>query len=68
MSLEARSILSDLAVSTNMRKAAYLIFTANTLLQRTFEENEDLYAVCSTLESICGDLEMEADELDSHSK
>ena len=67
MSLEARNILSDLAVSTNMRKAADLIEQANKLLQRTFEANEDLYAVCSTLESICGDLEMDADELDSFS-
>jgi hypothetical protein len=68
MSLEARSILSDLAVSENLRKAAYLIYQANALLQRTFEANEDLYAVCSTLESMSAELEMEADELDSHSK
>ena len=68
MSLEARSILSDLAVSNNLRKAAYLIFQANVLLQRTFEDTEDLYAVCSTLESMSAELEMEADELDSVSK
>ena len=68
MSLEARSILSDLAFSNNLRKAAYLIFQANVLLQRTFEDTEDLYAVCSTLESMSAELEMEADELDSVSK
>ena len=67
MSLDPCSNLSDAAVSTNMRKAADLIEQANALLQRTFEANDDLYAICSTLESICGDLEMDADELDSFS-
>jgi hypothetical protein len=65
MSLWTRSDLSDAEVSANMRKAAELLDQANALLQSTFEAGEDLYNMCSDIEDICGDLEMEADELDS---
>jgi hypothetical protein len=65
MSMDPRSDLSDAEVSANMRRAADLLDQANALLQRTFEAGEDLYNMCSDIEDICGDLEAEADELDS---
>jgi hypothetical protein len=48
-----------------MRKAAELLDQANALLQSTFEAGEDLYNMCCDIEDICGNLEAEADELDS---
>ena len=65
MSMEPRSELSDAEVSANMRKAAELLDEANALLQSTFEAGEDLYNMCCDIEDICGNLEAEADELDS---
>ena len=65
MSMEPRSNLSDAEVSANMRKAAELLDQANALLQNTFEAGEDLYNMCCDIEDICGNLEAEADELDS---
>ena len=65
MSMDPRSNLSDAEVSANMRKAAELLDQANALLQNTFEAGEDLYNMCCDIEDICGNLEAEADELDS---
>ena len=65
MSMDPRSALSDAEVSANMRKAAELLDQANALLQSTFEAGEDLYNMCCDIEDICGNLEAEADELDS---
>ena len=65
MSMDPRSELSDAEVSANMRKAAELLDQANALLQNTFEAGEDLYNMCCDIEDICGNLEAEADELDS---
>jgi hypothetical protein len=63
--MDPRSALSDAEVSANMRKAAELLDQANALLQSTFEAGEDLYNMCCDIEDICGNLEAEADELDS---
>ena len=68
MSMDPCSNLSDAEVSANMRKAAELLDQANALLQSTFEAGEDLYNMCSDIEDICGNLEAEADELESLAK
>jgi hypothetical protein len=66
--MEPRCELSDAEVSANMRKAAELLDQANALLQSTFEAGEDLYNLCCDIEDICGNLEAEADELESLAK
>jgi phosphoglycerate-specific signal transduction histidine kinase len=68
MAMTPLAKFSDAQVELRLRKAAELIDRADALIQSTFEADDDLYEFCTKLQDLCGDLEMEADELASLEK
>jgi phosphoglycerate-specific signal transduction histidine kinase len=68
MALTPNPALSDKQVEQRLRKAAELIDRADALIQSTFEADDELYELCSRLQDMCADFEMEADELASLAK
>lgn len=58
--MKPRRELSNAEVSANMRTAADLLNQANALLQSTFQDNEDLYNMCSDIEDMRDALEAKA--------
>jgi len=65
MSLSPNAGLSDTQVEQRLRRIADLIGRADALIQSTFEADDELYAVCTVLQDLSADFEMEADELAS---
>jgi hypothetical protein len=65
MSLTPNPALSDQQVVARLRKIADMINDVDVLIQSTFEADDELYELCTRLQDLCGDFEVEADELAS---
>lgn len=68
MALTPNPMLSDKMVEIRMRKIADMLNDVDALIQNTFEADDELYELCSKLQDMCADFEMEADELASLAK
>jgi len=68
MALAPNPMLSDKQVEIRLRKIADMIDAVDALIQNTFEADDELYELCSRLQDMCADFEMEADELASLAK
>jgi phosphoglycerate-specific signal transduction histidine kinase len=68
MALTPNPKFSDKQVEQRLRKIADMINDVDVLIQATFEADDELYDVCSRLQDMCADFEMEADEMASLAK
>jgi hypothetical protein len=60
-----QTYISEQQAIVNLREAALLLARANAKIQAVYDASEALQEMHNTIEHMCADLEMEADELES---